>query len=791
MRTSILIVGLSALGLAACSGCDDEGLITDSTSGDVGSNDSGGVLDGGDSGPIAPDATQTDMGGEDMAMICAPSDECGEECCTEDELCIGSVCVVPGDACQHSVDCGDGSICEPTIQQCIPAPDFECTYVPDFDEFEPVIDHAWSESTEEPDFNQVMMTPAVIDLDEDGIPEIIFSTFQGSDYNGPSVLRAINGRTYDSVFDLTEPEKRVQGSASVAIGDIDLDGRNEIVAVRPTQGPEVGGLIAFDDHTTGWAVKWSTDRFNLNWDGAALVDLDGSGSVEIVAANRVFDGATGDELCVNAEVGAVANQSTTADLNGDGIHEIITGGGAFRFVRNADGSVECPTYWTFDGVGGFPAVGDFGTFASQQNSPGVLDGIPEVVTVNTTANEQVQLWNGQTGERVWGASMPVTDHPFYSVVECSERPGGGVRNGGGAPTIADFDGDGVPEVATAGTCYYAVFRADGSLHWRHPSRDFSSRVTGSSVFDFQGDGKAEVVYADECFLRVYDGSGNGDQTTDVLFRLAHSTGTTRELPVIADVNADFQANIVFASNDYASGLPAACAAGWPDHADLGGARRGISVVSDQFNRWVRTRPVWNQHAYHVTNVCDGVDDTLCDGPTNRAGAIPLPATPNWQRPGFNNFRQNVQGAGIFDAPDLVILSVEHRCDDDDIAFDVVVANQGARGVPAGIEIALWVTGASGVEEPVAVVTTPDAILPGGRTTLEVRWDDDIGRRGEESFSARLVVDSDHDGASQLNECDDTNNDATHTGTCGCTRDEDCRAFEFCRVSAGVCERVPG
>jgi hypothetical protein len=88
------------------------------------------------------------------------------------------------------------------------------------------------------------------------------------------------------------------------------------------------------------------------------------------------------------------------------------------------------------------------------------------------------------------------------------------------PTIADFDGDGRVEFASAGATAYNVFDPDcrgtpdpqfcpslttTGVAWSQPSQDLSSNVTGSSVFGFDGDGRAEIVYGDECFTRVYDG----------------------------------------------------------------------------------------------------------------------------------------------------------------------------------------------------------------------------------------------------------------------------------------------
>ena len=61
------------------------------------------------------------------------------------------------------------------------------------------------------------------------------------------------------------------------------------------------------------------------------------------------------------------------------------------------------------------------------------------------------------------------------------------------------------------------------------------------------------------------------------------------------------------------------------------------VWEDLSNNWVRTRRIWNQHTYHVTNVTED-------------GQIPRHEAPNWLDPGLNNFRQNVQTDGLFDAP---------------------------------------------------------------------------------------------------------------------------------------------
>src|SRR5439155_23906720 len=113
--------------------------------------------------------------------------------------------------------------------------------------------------------------------------------------------------------------------------------------------------------------------------------------------------------------------------------------------------------------------------------------------------------------------------------------------------------------------------------------------------DFNGDGVAEVVYRDECWLRVLSGP---DGRT--LFAAGSSSSTGLELPVVADVDGDGTAEIVVSADDRqpsCSGLPEPeTGAPWT------GPKRGVFVYEDPLDRWMPSRAVWNQHAYHVTNI---------------------------------------------------------------------------------------------------------------------------------------------------------------------------------------------
>ncbi|HQR05264.1 MAG TPA: putative Ig domain-containing protein [Gemmatales bacterium] len=370
-------------------------------------------------------------------------------------------------------------------------------------EFDPVVEWHKGSFTVRPDSNQVMMTPAVIDLNDDGTPDIVFSTYTGSNYNSAGLLRAIDGRDGSELWTVNDSRYLVSGRAGIAVGDIDGDGQPEIIAEH-----ESNRLIAFD---ADGSFKWisNTNPGGVDWGSASLADLDHDGTPEIIIGATVLNANGTIRWSGNIGQGnnAFGPLSIVADLDMDGSPEIVAGNTAYH----ADGAV----YWTKPIGDGFPAIGNFDS-----------DSFPEVVVVSSG---YVYLLN-HDGTIKWG---PVA------------IPGGG---NGGAPTIADFDNDGQPEIGVAGAGAYTVFETNGSIKWSMLTQDFSSNVTGSSVFDFDGDGQAEVVYGDELFLRIYRGT---DGT--VLYQLPKGSGTTYEYPVITDVDGDGNAEIVAVANQLIGG----------------------------------------------------------------------------------------------------------------------------------------------------------------------------------------------------------------------------------------------
>src|SRR6185436_16195440 len=108
--------------------------------------------------------------------------------------------------------------------------------------------------------DQVMMTPAVVDLDGDLQPDIVFTSYPGDHFFWDGNIRAVRGSDGSELFTVTNPAYGVSGFSNIAVGDIDGDGRPEIVAVyqgtpATPSTPRVppSRLIAFEHDGT---FKW-------------------------------------------------------------------------------------------------------------------------------------------------------------------------------------------------------------------------------------------------------------------------------------------------------------------------------------------------------------------------------------------------------------------------------------------------------------------------------------------------------------------------------------------------------
>ncbi len=766
---------LSSAGPTSSTGIAD-GTETSTTLGEGSSNaDTGsGTSDGsGDnttaSGPSSETSSST--GGEAVCetVLCGATDECcatDEECvlgacldtcdsgircgdaqdicCDGGQVCLGEQCADPTGACADSFDCEDSEFCEPTLEQCLPQFDpVACELVPDFEDVSVLLE--WSYEA-----NEIISIPVVADIDGDGVAEVVVNITQqdGLSWPGGNIV-VLDGQSGAIELEIPhDPDNDswgAHGRSTIGLTDVSGDGLPDIIyAARPESGSsrivavDSDGTLLWSSHDAGDAVQ----RFSVENGAPSFANFDDDDEAEIVFGAAMIDD---DGLVVwnqdgNGAVFGTNNNytggiSSLVDLTGDGHPEVVSGAQAWSVdwteMVGMDPIVSVTPLWDAGGSDGYPAIADVD-----------LDGTPEVILV---ANGQLRVLEGDSG-LAWCGVDPTE-------AMCNADPGlrtaavaipGGGR--GGPPTVADFDGDGRPELATAGGGSYTVYdlyRAGESIvmgatpslgdvfeRWSATTQDQSSNATGSSVFDFQGDGAAEVVYADECFMRVYDGASG-----EVLLEVESSSATIHEYPLVVDVDDDGNSEILVVANDSGNDCT-----GVPGYTE----RRGVFVYGDAFDQWVGTRQVWTSHAYHVTN-------------STSAGNAPAAEDDNWLQPNLNNYRQNVQGTGVFNAPDLSVDLVAQldMCNDGFLEVVATVRNLGALGVPSGIEVSLY-GGMDAMGTLVSTELTAIPLLPGQQT--QVSWAVPFAQ-GDPAMDFFVNVDGADVVAGAVDECVEDNNDA--------------------------------
>ncbi len=447
------------------------------------------------------------------------------------------------------------------------------------------------------------------DADADDVPDVVIITY------APGVLRALSGSDGTELWG-TSGSGQLQITGGAACGDLDGDGSVEIVAASSA------GVDVVDRFGN---PVWSTFACSGHMDGTSdapgIADMDHDGDPEVIIGNCILDNegnVVGQGAYGWGSSSNVGSAGFAVDIDQDGELEAVAG--------NALYSKDGTAVWYNGQRDGYPAVGNFDGDANGE------------IVVTGDARLRIQDDNGTV---LCEASIPSASGSY-----------------GGPPTVADFDGDGQAEIGVAANSTYTVFESDCSVKWQVTgTTDPSSGNTGSSVFDFEGDGVADVVYADEHWVWVFDGRDGSVKMQDA----NHTNNTWLEYPTIADINADGSADIAVCNTP----------GSW-------GRMTGVSVFADADQSWRPGRRIWNQHAYSITNV-------------EEDGSIPVNQDTNWLS--YNSFRSgDLTPVDGYSAPDLLVDIVDvcpDECDRNAITVWFTVGNQGYANVRETVNIEFW------------------------------------------------------------------------------------------------------
>lgn len=413
---------------------------------------------------------------------------------------------------------------------------------------------------------------AITDLNGDGELDLAVTSRAGDVLNyRVSVLLGYGDGTFGPKTDVA-----TFGSGSLAIADLNGDGKPDLVVANYVASSTVSVLLGIGDGTFGVKSDYVTADLPIS---AAIGDLNADGKLDLAVASPGYDGYSGgvSVLLGNGDgtfrpksvVGPLASSVAIVDLNRDGKLDLLTnnrallgngdgtfgqpipGGGQLVEDLNGDGNVDVvragqPIPFVFVALGnGDGTFGGKGLSYERRPLSGELipnvaigdlngDGRPDLATPNPNTDDDpgtvsVVLGHGD------GTFGPKSDYAtgFFST----------------SAAIGDLNGDGKQDLVVSGADHVSVLlgNEDGTIG---PKRDFEIGFEPHfvAIGDLNGDGNPDVVTANYSAMGVSVLLGNGDGTLRPRIDNSAGGGYCSSL-AIGDLSGDGKPDLAIATGN--------------------------------------------------------------------------------------------------------------------------------------------------------------------------------------------------------------------------------------------------
>jgi hypothetical protein len=370
---------------------------------------------------------------------------------------------------------------------------------------------------------------AAHDMDGDGDEDLLYTA------QGPGDALTVRLSTGDGDFE--PPLSGFPGYSlkSLAIDDLDLDGRADIIAgteatfVLMARGDGAGGFVhpgALDFPAAAELVSVA----DLNADG--LSDLVSTPASAGVTEVRLGLGAGAFAPPVSSP-GAAIDVARYGDFDGDGLQDLVTLADGGLIVRRSDGA------------GGL-LPGEFAPMADEVMDVAVTDvdddGDQDVVLLTATGILNTKQWIGTMLGDGTGGLGPMQGAIIYAFD--APPPYDRVK-------VGDVNGDGVPDAVVVQMLpgNLRVFLGDGTGSFAPGAvlNEYQLENQGQdsmALADLDGDDELDIVARRADEIRAWSGHGDGTFAASVTLTTEAAGGPSL---AVADVDHDGFADVVFES----------------------------------------------------------------------------------------------------------------------------------------------------------------------------------------------------------------------------------------------------